>query len=81
VRALAELSLRNPAQAHAIRRHVRNYTTTGVGDVRKLAGRSGEYRLRVGDWRVVFTFGTDPETGDLTIEVLDIGNRRDVYRG
>ncbi|MFN8633563.1 MAG: type II toxin-antitoxin system RelE/ParE family toxin [Chloroflexota bacterium] len=80
VRALADLSRRDPAQAHAIRTAVRLYARSGVGAVRKLAGRSGEYRLRAGDWRVVFAFGTAPETGEAAILVLDIGNRRDVYR-
>jgi mRNA-degrading endonuclease RelE of RelBE toxin-antitoxin system len=56
------------------------YANTGLGDVRKLAGRSGEYRLRVGDWRVIFSFGVDPMTGAPAIFVLEIGNRRDVYR-
>ena len=27
----------------------------GVGNVRKLEGRSNEWRLRIGRWRVIFT--------------------------
>jgi mRNA interferase RelE/StbE len=79
-RTLGDLARRDPSRAASIRTHVRTYASTGVGDVRKLAGRSGEYRLRVGDWRLVFAFGTNPETGDPIIFVLHLGNRRDIYR-
>jgi len=30
------------------------YVESGLGDVRKLAGRQDEWRLRVGDYRVLF---------------------------
>jgi len=36
-------------------------------------GLKGHYRLRVGDWRIVFTI-----TGDVAV-VTRIANRRDVY--
>ena len=45
-------------------------------DTRKLAGRSEQWRLRVGDYRVIFT--TEPE--ERLITVLRIGHRRDIYR-
>jgi len=45
---------------------------TGQGDVRRLKGRDGA-RLRVGDWRVIFT-----ETPD-AILVVAVGHRRDIY--
>jgi mRNA-degrading endonuclease RelE of RelBE toxin-antitoxin system len=70
----------DPQRAASIRAHVGRYASSGVGDIRKLSGRSGEYRLRVGDWRVVFAFGVEPETGELAITILGIGDRRDVYR-
>ena len=35
-----------------------------------------EYRLRVGDWRVVYTLHDDV----LMVLVIRIGHRRDVYR-
>jgi len=44
--------------------------------VKKLAGGAGEYRLRVGDWRILFTFEDDGQT----VLVLRIANRRDAYR-
>lgn len=47
-----------------------------LGDVRKLAGAAGDYRLRVGDWRVLFTF----EDSGRTMLVSRVLNRRDAYR-
>ena len=47
-----------------------------AGDVKKLAGGSGEYRLRVGDRRVLFTFEDDGRT----LLLLRVLNRRDAYR-
>ncbi|MET8703557.1 type II toxin-antitoxin system RelE/ParE family toxin [Kitasatospora sp. NPDC004723] len=45
-------------------------------DVKKLAGEDGLYRLRVGNFRVVYTLRNDV----LVILVVHVGNRRDVYR-
>ena len=44
-------------------------------NVKKLVGRPG-YRLRVGDWRVIYTL----ESGRLVLRVLDIGSRGGVYQ-
>ena len=49
------------------------YAESGMGDVKTLAG-SPYARLRSGDYRVIFG-----ET-DITIEVMAVGHRRDVYR-
>jgi mRNA-degrading endonuclease RelE of RelBE toxin-antitoxin system len=62
--------------ARRIGRGVDRCARTGQGDVRKLESVSGLYRLRVGDYRVIFEF----EDGQLVIVVLRLGNRRDVYR-
>lgn len=43
---------------------------------RKLAGSSGSYRFRIGDYRVVYSI-FDKE---LVIEILRVGHRKDVYR-
>lgn len=43
--------------------------------VKKLTAREG-YRLRVGDWRILYTVHNDI----LTILVLNIGNRKEIYR-
>lgn len=44
-------------------------------NVKKLAGVEG-YRLRVGDWRVVYTL----EQKILTVVVVRIGHRSEVYK-
>lgn len=43
---------------------------------RKLAGHEDLYRLRVGDWRIIYTVRDD----QLLIAVIEIGSRGDVYR-
>jgi mRNA interferase RelE/StbE len=45
------------------------------GDAVKLTG-SDTYRLRVGDWRVIFTL----MEGGLVVLALRVLNRRDAYR-
>ncbi len=55
---------------------LRRYAETGAGDVRHLVGRDGQWRLRVGDHRIIFERHLDR----LVILVLVVGNRRDVYR-
>ncbi len=44
-------------------------------NVKKLQGREG-YRLRVGDWRVIYEIHDDR----LIVLVLDIGPRGGIYR-
>jgi mRNA interferase RelE/StbE len=48
--------------AARIVRAIERYAATGHGDVKRLQGRGDEMRLRVGDWRVIFTFEDDGET-------------------
>lgn len=48
------------------------YAATGAGDVKALKGVDG-FRLRSGDWRVLFT------TDDNTIIVHAVGHRREIY--
>lgn len=48
----------------------------GAGlDTKRLQGRDG-YRLRVGDWRVIY----EVQGARLVILVLQIGSRGDVYK-
>jgi mRNA interferase RelE/StbE len=49
---------------------------TAAFDTKALRGHSARWRLRVGDYRVVYTV----EDGQLIVWVLAVGNRRDVYR-
>ena len=44
------------------------------GDVKKLKGSRSEYRLRIGDFRVLF------ELEGRTATVYSVGNRKDIYR-
>ncbi len=53
------------------------FAETGLGDVKRLSGRSGQWRLRVGDWRVLFTY--EEEDGE-AIVVLRALHRREAYR-
>jgi len=45
-----------------------------AGNVKKLKGSRNEYRLRVGDYRVLFELESD------TVTVYAAGNRKDIYR-
>jgi len=47
-----------------------------IGDIRPLQGSKGSYRLRVGDWRILFSY---PEDDIILIE--KIGPRGGVYKG
>ena len=44
--------------------------------VKKLSGSKGSYRIRVGDYRVLYTIADRV----LTVVAVKVGNRRDVYR-
>lgn len=46
------------------------------GDVVKLEGLSGVYRLRVGDWRVTFRYNFHEKE----VHIAEVVNRRDAYR-
>ncbi|MFD9320541.1 type II toxin-antitoxin system RelE/ParE family toxin [Streptomyces sp. NPDC060053] len=45
-------------------------------DIKALQGHHARWRLRIGDYRAVYTI----ENGQLVVWVLAVGNRRDVYR-
>ncbi|MET7568115.1 type II toxin-antitoxin system RelE/ParE family toxin [Streptomyces sp. NPDC005492] len=49
---------------------------TSAFDVKPLQGHDARWRLRVGDFRAVYTI----ENGQLVVWVLTVGHRRDVYR-
>ncbi len=44
--------------------------------VKKLMGPEGRYRIRVGDYRVIYTIADDV----LDVVVVEVVNRRDAYR-
>jgi len=43
---------------------------------RKLVGSESIYRIRVGDYRIIYNI----ESSLLTIEIIKVGHRREVYR-
>lgn len=48
------------------------YAATGEGDVKRLVGLQGRYRLRHGDWRAIFEI----QDGVLVVKVA---YRREIY--
>ena len=46
------------------------------GDIKPMAGFEDLYRLRVGNYRVLYTI----ENNRLIVRILQIGNRGDVYK-
>jgi mRNA interferase RelE/StbE len=55
---------------------VDHFAATGHGDVRPLRGRERQWRLRVGEWRVIFTY----RPSDATILVAQVLPRGRAYR-
>jgi mRNA interferase RelE/StbE len=52
-----------------------NYGESGVGDIKALSGEwDGYFRLRVGDFRVIFQITPD------AIAIVRVRHRSDVYR-
>ena len=44
-------------------------------DIKKLKGHTDLFRLRVGDYRIIYTV----DNGELTVYVIDAGNRGEIY--
>jgi mRNA interferase RelE/StbE len=44
---------------------------------KKLVGIDNDYRLRVGDYRIIYSIEDDR----LLVLVIDVGHRKDIYRG
>lgn len=63
-----------PKQAKRISDAVYDYANHGRGDVKKLQGDEGSWRLRVGDWRVIF------ELHPNLVRVVRVEDRSEVYR-
>ena len=74
---VADIARQDQRTAQRIAGAVAQLAEHNIGDVKKLAGAPGKYRLRVGDWRVLFSF----EDSGQTVLVLRVLNRRDAYRG
>ncbi|MBQ7118390.1 MAG: type II toxin-antitoxin system RelE/ParE family toxin [Clostridia bacterium] len=52
------------------------YRLPAAGDIKSMRGYEGYYRLRVGDYRVIYTVNDSV----LLVRVIEIGNRGDVYK-
>lgn len=52
------------------------FSATGRGDVKKLTNMGGEYRLRVGDWRVRFVLEDELHV----LLILRVLPRRNAYK-
>jgi mRNA interferase RelE/StbE len=72
---LAAIARTNRRQADRIEAAVVRHAEHEIGDIVKLTNRP-EHRLRVGDWRVLFTLTTE----GLAVLALRVLNRRDAYR-
>lgn len=74
--ARADLRAIDQETALNILRSVDRLVKTGSGDVKQLHGfHPPRYRLRIGDWRVVFR-KRDPDA----IELVRVRHRREAYR-
>ena len=72
VEQVAKLAGRNSRQATRILVATREYGQANRGNIKKLSG-SDEWRLRVGDWRVVFRLFGD------AAYISDVTDRQDAY--
>jgi len=73
---MRRLARGNPGMARRIGQAVARLGETGRGDLIRLQGGSGEWRLRVGEWRVRL----DMDTAAHTITVLHVLPRGRAYR-
>ena len=73
--ARAELRAIDRETAMRILEAIDHYLTTGAGDVIKLQPPRTEFRLRAGDYRVLFL-----RLGPFSIEVLRVRPRDKAYR-
>jgi len=75
---LLDVARTDRRQADRIYRAVETLARSEQGDVRKLTDRTDEWRLRVGDWRVFFTYDRPTQT----LTVLAVKRRNEgTYRG
>jgi mRNA interferase RelE/StbE len=74
---LLDVARTDRRQADRIYRAVEALARSDQGDVRKLTDRPDEWRLRVGDWRVFFTYDRPAQT----LTVLAVKRRNEgTYR-
>jgi mRNA-degrading endonuclease RelE of RelBE toxin-antitoxin system len=73
----ARIDLRSIDRTNAMNvlQAIDRYLVTGIGDVKKLRPPRHEFRLRVGDFRILFL-----SSEDSAIEVLRVLDRKEAYR-
>lgn len=67
------MKLSKPEQERVLRAI---YKLPNEGDIKRLKGRKGFQRLRVGDYRIIYTV----DNGKLIVCVVDAGNRGQIYK-
>ena len=75
-RAIKKISLVDQTTRTKILSAIDDLAEKNRGDTRRLEGNPGTYRLRVGGWRVIFSY-----LNDGTILIQRVGSRGDVYKG
>ena len=84
----AEKFLRSRSRKEQVRLLAKIYKLPDGENIKKMEGRDNRFRLRVGDFRVIYEMsGEVSKPGDdfdsnavLVILVVNIGNRGDVYK-
>ena len=76
VEARADLRAIDRDTALRLLRALARFLVTDSGSVKQLEGFDPpQYRLRIGDWRLIFR-----KAGDGAIEIIRVRNRREAYR-
>ncbi len=73
-RAIKDLKNISNADAKKIATKIKEMENDLQGDVKKLTKHTPEYRLRVGNWRILFEIETNK------IVIYTIKHRKDAYR-
>ncbi|MEK7408719.1 MAG: type II toxin-antitoxin system RelE/ParE family toxin [Acidobacteriota bacterium] len=55
----ADIRALDKTTATRVHESITRFAATGQGDIKRLKGAAGELRLRVGDWRVRFSYEPD----------------------
>jgi len=84
----AEKFLRNRSRKEQVRLLAKIYKLPDGENIKKMEGYDNRYRLRVGDFRVIYEMSDEAaKPGDdsnakviLVVLVIDIGNRGNIYK-
>jgi len=77
-RVVKDLKRFDFATREAILAGLERFVTTGAGDVKRLKGHPSRLRLRIGDYRAIFTYMY--ADGKSMVMVEHVGHRKEVYR-